>query len=250
MRSGELDRDSLAAVATRSGSVGEALALLYAEYAARRGARVGADKTPYHVLHLGLLAEHLPGSRFVHLLRDGRDVAPSLATMPFGPDRLGGAALYWQRHVTAGREAGVQLPGRYLEIRYEDLVAEPAGTLAVVADFLEVGFDPAMLDYGGHADRLLGPLRQSDHLQGIRKPPLATRDWRSALSPRNLALVEVLVGDCLAKTGYPLSEHPVPLAVRVEALSERARARAHASTTRIRAAVARRRLGMASGRKG
>ena len=54
------------------------LTALYAEYAREAGKPRFADKTPRNVLHVGLIARSIPESRFVHLVRDGRDGHPDL----------------------------------------------------------------------------------------------------------------------------------------------------------------------------
>ena len=49
----------------------------------------------------------VPRARFLHIVRDGRDVVPSLLEMHFGPDRFGAAVLFWEKRVARGRRAGV-----------------------------------------------------------------------------------------------------------------------------------------------
>lgn len=69
-------------------------------YPAAEGKQVGADKTPHHVLHLERIASAVPGVKFVHLVRDGRDVALSLAA-------LAGTTLTATAHTLA---AGMPVP--------------------------------------------------------------------------------------------------------------------------------------------
>ena len=110
----------------RPGSVPEALDRLYRAYAHAHGKPRAADRTPSHVLEIDLLARAFPRSPFVHIVRDGRDVATSVLEMDFGPDRFPNAVLFWEDRVRRARAAGRRLgPDRFLEIRYEDLVADP-----------------------------------------------------------------------------------------------------------------------------
>src|SRR3954468_21460739 len=103
-------------------SVPDAVLALYRAYAHQQGKARAGDKTPLHLLHVHLLATSFPTARFLHIVRDGRDVVPSILDMAFGPDRFAEGVLFWQRRVEQGRAAGARLgPGRYREIRYEEL---------------------------------------------------------------------------------------------------------------------------------
>lgn len=199
-----------AVLATRPGSVAEALSALYRHYAATRGKPIAGDKTPYHVRHVALLAGYLPTARFIHIIRDGRDVVPSLMAMPFGPDRFERAVLYWKRDVEAGRHAGRSIgPDRYLEVRYEELVADPSRVLTQVTTFLGLDFDKEMLAYHRRSEDVLSGLRRSSHLRGVAQPPVVgLRDWRIAMNPDQLARFEALAGHTLAALGY--DPGPVP----------------------------------------
>src|SRR5258705_434249 len=79
---------------------------LYALYGTRHGKPQYADKTPSHLLHVPLLAGRFPRARFVHIVRDGRDVAASLVTMGFGASDFAEAARGWRRKVLKAHAAG------------------------------------------------------------------------------------------------------------------------------------------------
>ena len=51
---------------------------LFEKNAAGEGKLRWGDKTPYYVLHMPMLLGRFPGAQFIHLIRDGRDVALSL----------------------------------------------------------------------------------------------------------------------------------------------------------------------------
>src|SRR5687768_8936227 len=65
------------------------------------------ERTPLHVLHLPLLAEIYPDAKVLHVIRDGRDVARSIAWRDWGPDSIAGAAREWRQCVEAGRAGGL-----------------------------------------------------------------------------------------------------------------------------------------------
>jgi sulfotransferase family protein len=183
-------------------TVEDALRSTFRAYALWRGKPRYGDKTPIHVLHIKLLSDRFPEARFIHMIRDGRDAALSYLDVDFGPNTLAEAAVYWRRFVRAGRAAGNRLsPSRYLEVRYEDLAANPREVLDRVSDFLDLRFDEAMLTY--HERRDLVPVGAIHH-QNLRIPPTkALRDWRVEMSARDVRTFEGVAGDLLDELGYP-----------------------------------------------
>ena len=116
------------------------LRAVYDEYARGEGKERSIDKTPQHTEHVALLDAAFPGSRFVHLVRDGRDVLPSLRSMPYFPSGFAEATLFWRDRAVSGRDARrVVGSARYHELRYEDLVADPERHLPPLCEFLEIG---------------------------------------------------------------------------------------------------------------
>ncbi|HEY3831913.1 MAG TPA: sulfotransferase [Acidimicrobiia bacterium] len=120
--------------------------VLRAIAALKPGATIVVEKTPSHSLHVDLIARHVPQARFVHIVRDGRDVAASLVAASQGwgkawgaPSSVGAAARTWRNYVVAAREA--QALGPYHEVRYEVLRAgghEAAAALEAVFGFCGV----------------------------------------------------------------------------------------------------------------
>lgn len=182
----------------------EAVRVLYASYAARHGKSRYADKTPGYIACTAELARLFPEARFIHLVRDGRDVALSMLDVDFGGVNIPHAAWLWSRRVRAAQRAGHLLgPDRYLLVRYEDLLAEPARVLAEICDAIDLPFDPVMLQYFETPDRVaegLGSQQHHDHLQ----LPLTVglRDWRTQMPPAEVQRFESVAGDLLVELGY------------------------------------------------
>lgn len=202
------------------GDYPEALRRLYGAYAAREGKTRYGDKTPRYCLDVPILATMLPDARFVHVIRDGRDVALSVKGVSFGPDTLGGAALYWRNRALATRRFGEVLdPSRYTEYRHEELLEDTEQVVRRLCTFAELPFDPAMLTY----HERIAPRSEAHHPHVHRPPTKGLRDWRTELSLDEVRLVELLVGDALDELGYDLAtdEYTLPIererALRVEA---------------------------------
>jgi len=193
----------------------------YRMYAARHGKPRWGDKTPLHALHLQTISGLLPEARFVHLIRDGRDVAVSLAEQWFGPGRDPAAlAAEWARFVGAARSSARAVP-HYLEVRFEELVREPRRVLASVCEFLALPFEEALATPWRRAPRRLAEHRERRLADGSLQVSRQRR-WaqqRSATKPLDPAKIgifrqrltadeidrfERVAGGLLAELGYPL----------------------------------------------
>ncbi len=109
--------------------------------AARRPILV--EKTPRHVLQIPRIRRLVPGARFILMVRDGRDVAASVAKRHGGDFEYG-----FRRWVDDNKKLHAELgkPDVML-LRYEDLVVAPELQLERVCKFLGVKFRPQMLNY-------------------------------------------------------------------------------------------------------
>lgn len=168
----------------------ELIALLGRHRAASDGGAWGW-KEPRSIFLVSFLARTLPGLRFVHLVRDGRDLAFSKnknqprkhADAFLGPESEDPTApprsieLWNAVNLSAADAAEAELGERYLRIRYEDLCAEPEPVIARLLDFLELEGDPARLAEEVEPPPTLGRWRESDpalveRLQQIARPAL------------------------------------------------------------------------------
>jgi hypothetical protein len=178
---------------------------LFGLYARKQGKARFGDKTPNYVLNLPLLAELFEEARFIHIIRDGRDVALShLDIKEWGPSTLEEAAMEWKRHVAAGIAAGARLgPTKYREVGYEDLVADPQRVVSELCVFLDLTYEEGMLNYFERASEVMKPEHHPHHHQHIYAPPTrALRDWRTQMSRAQVRLFEALAGDELDALGY------------------------------------------------
>jgi hypothetical protein len=185
----------------------DALRATFTAYAAAAGKSRAGDKTPEYVRSMPLIGELLPESRFIHVIRDGRDVAASIVAAPLGRTDLGEAARSWVRTVSLGRRDGSRLgPARYQEVRYERLVDDPPSVLRHICEFLEIDYDDAMLHYHERADEIVRNAGIQELHEAIKKPPTPKlRDWRRELPPAELDEIEAVAGRTLSELGYELA---------------------------------------------
>jgi len=170
-----------------------------------------AEKTPHNALHISYLGRIFPRARFVHVIRDGRAVANSLVKQRWADPSTGepvwycrdhgAAARYWAMVVARAREQAAAVPGRYLEVRYEDLVTEPRAQMQRVLAFLGEPWDDAVLAHEA-ADVGLSALESSSAAVSERVHTRALTKWRKELGPERLRAIDEAAGPVLAKLGY------------------------------------------------
>jgi hypothetical protein len=205
--------DVEAAFAARPAStVADATRRVFEAYARARGKHLYGNKTPDHVLHIAQIAEAFPEARFVHIVRDGRDVALSLIETAWGPSNAAEAAIFWRRHVQAGRQAARGLsPDRYVEVSYEALVGDPEPVVRDVCTFLGLAMDDRMLRYYERAGEIVAAAKQPAIHERISLPPTrGLRDWRTSMSRPDVALFEALAGATLDEFGYERAFETIP----------------------------------------
>jgi len=213
---------------------------VYMVYADAHGATRWGDKTPRYVLDIPLFDLLFPGSRFVHIIRDGRDVATSLRTVRFGPNEPMSAAAFWERRVRAGRRDGGALgAARYHEVRYERLVEDAEGELRAICSFLELPWNPAVLDYPERVAQALPDDRRSQHRHEDRPPTKGLRDWRTEMPVADVAAFEAVAGDLLDELGYERGAPPPGASLRAKVALHLARALARRAAWSVRARTGR-----------
>lgn len=196
-----------------------AVRAFYTAYAARFGKARWGDKTPPYGSRMPLIANALSEARFVHVIRDVRDVAASWKRFRErrGDDPL--SVSHWA-HVWSQTIVETRIKARkvahYLEIRYEDLVAAPEQTLRRVCALIELPYDERMLDYHLSASERMAELASGLPQAGgqparsgadriaphelTSQPPRPDRAgrWREELSPEEAAEAEAIAGELAA----------------------------------------------------
>lgn len=131
------------------------------------------EKTPAHVLHIGMIHEMFPKAQFVHIIRAGTDVVRSLRNKSWAPRNTKHCISLWVDSIRSGREQAKNLPaGAYLEIRYESLTTQPEKTIQDLCQFLGEDFDSKMLDFHKPENNSWGIAKapiQSSPLHNYRK---------------------------------------------------------------------------------
>jgi hypothetical protein len=208
-----LDADPLSArILTECRNGGDFIRIVMGSVAQNQQAQRWAVYDPDNVMHIERLKRDIPDALFVHIIRDGRDIALSLKKMggftPLPWDRsqtnsLVATALYWEWMVRQGRAHGQKFPVDYIEVRYEDLITNPHETLGKLGDFIGHNLDYDRIQRAG-----LGRLSETNSSfreEGVAETTNPLGRWRERLAPADVAAIEATVGDCLEENGYELS---------------------------------------------
>jgi len=176
-----------------------------------RGKNLVGDKTPRYVRSIPILHALWPEAKFVHLIRDGRDVCVSALEWRSGgelarrfetwkTDPVATAGVWWDWLVRLGREGGEDLnPALYQEIHYESLVSDPAEVCARLCEFLGIPYDDAMLRFHEGRERSGAGLNAK---KAWRPVTGGLRDWRSQMPTVDVERFEATVGGFLDDLGY------------------------------------------------
>lgn len=180
-------------------------------YARRQGKRSAGDKTPSYVRSIPTLHALWPKAKFVHIIRDGRDVCLSAADwksggelrrrfIPLHDDPVTTTAVWWEWLVREGREAGEALdPNLYHEVRYEALVSDPAAECEKLCEFVGIPYDDAMLRFHEGKER---PKPGRSAKNAWLRITSGLRDWRSEMPEADVQRFEAAAGDLLQDLGY------------------------------------------------
>jgi hypothetical protein len=198
-----LDVDEARIAAETDPNVASVLDAVMLDWAASRGATRWGDKSPGFITKMDTLHRIFPEARYVHIVRDGRDVMLSVRHRWEREQNVQWIAREWAMAIDRARDFGTRHSDRYLEVRYESLLEDPEGVVREVAEFAGLTFDPRMLRSTSDDD--LNPALAT---WGRVNEPIAKgnfQKWRTEASPEDIAAFEYVAGHRLAELGYPLS---------------------------------------------
>ena len=155
-----------------------------------------------------------PNARFVYLVRDARDTVVSWLRSSSHPGGVRQAAQMWKNEQQQALRVYSILheTGRIHLLHYEDLITEPEAVLKDLCEFLDVTFEPELLQFHQGEEAIAGAARLEDW-KNLDQPILSGNfgKYRAALTPHKRRLVESITGIEMRQLGYVLD---FPLARR------------------------------------
>lgn len=146
--------------------------------------------------HFDLVLSMFPEAKFIHLIRDPRDVAKSSIGMGWAGNVYYGVD-HWIETETSWRCLQEKVsPEQYLEVKFEELILSPQTVLQHVCDFIEVPYLESMLNYANNSTY-------------SAPDPSLVYQWKKKLSQREVQYVESKAHELMNTLGYELSEYPL-----------------------------------------
>jgi len=187
-------------------SYGELILWLAKSYSlkySRHDAKMWIDHTPANIQFADLLTELLPEARFINIVRDGRAVAASIMPLDWGANTIDRAAHSWVKDISCGIAAEYAMgKDRVLRIRYEELIRETEETLREICLFLNMEYQPQMIQGGGF--KVPGYTTRQHSLLGKKPDAKRVNAWERRLKPRQIEIFESIAGWLLLSLGYDL----------------------------------------------
>lgn len=191
-------KKKLALQAVNEPTLNGVLNAVYGHLAAQQGKPRWIEKSPMNVQFMLQIAEHLPSAKFIHIYRDGRDVAQSNQRRWHKNPYL---TMYrWKQVVRQGKKDGKVLGSdRYFEVKYEQLTCEPEATMRNICAFIGINYQPQLLQSSmPFVNSVFG--NRAGAKTGMIVP--TGQKWRKYFSPRQIAALEKIGGLLLADLGY------------------------------------------------
>lgn len=190
------------------GDYGAIVTRFHAEYARAKGKPYWANIDIATFENMDVVNGWYADARFLHIVRDGRDVALSHQTMPYGAGNIAECARAWAYRTTTNMKMGRILgKDRYMTIRFEDLVLDTRTSLQRICDFLGVAFDEAMLRYADMVEEKI-PENRRWLWPSISRPPEGSKvgQWRAKMTRSQRIVFESVAGKSLRALGYETYE--------------------------------------------
>ena len=205
-------------ITSKPQSYGDIVSSVYEWYGLNQGKNISiwGDKNNFHIRYIHTIKEIFPDTKFLHIIRDGRDVACSYREInrrqlnsqysPVLPNNIEDIAIEWTNNISTVSNSFQKFDWEnVLEILYEDLVYYPEKKLRIVCDWLGEEYSPDMLRFY--------ILNQKEQLEPIEFlgwkektiQPLQTNQigrYKHELSIKEIEIFESIAFNTLDRFGY------------------------------------------------
>ena len=197
-------------------TLGSLLGTCFQLYAETTGKSRWGDKRPMYARYLDAIFAMFPDAQFINVVRDPRAAVASMRKLEWFDGDIAPAVELWERSLRAVEPWRRRLRAdQYVDIRYEDLVSDPAAALDRVTGFLGLASDglDTMLSYHEAVDETA-----TRYHWRLTQPPTtaAVRSWETALAPGEIAFVEKVTGQLMDGFGYDRSRAGGPVPAELE----------------------------------
>lgn len=187
-------------------SIQGVISLLLDLYTRKEGKMRWGDKTPQHTLYLDEIKNVFPKAKFIHLIRDGRDVAVSSSRIFVGPPSIYGVAQEWRKYIFLFEQfKGTLNPCSYIEIKYEEMVRNTQSELNRIFEFLEE--EPIRIGTEvPNSSAKVFYLQADAHMLSLKRPISDKKigSFKKVFNDRQIEIFESIAGNALQLYGYQM----------------------------------------------
>lgn len=182
----------------------EVFRVIYEMRAESENARIWICKSLVNIRFADHLEENGLNPLYIHLFRDGRDVALSFKKAIVGEKHIFHIANQWKEEQEASLKLADKIgENRVLKIRYEDLLHNPENELQKICRFIGADYNPVAMDYY-HSEESHKTAHSGVMWENVEKPVISDNfnKFKKELSPEDIRIFELVAGDTLEKLGY------------------------------------------------
>ena len=207
----KVTKEEIVRIRDSSTSLPHFIDLLFSTLSRRSGKNRWIEKTPKNVADLDFIFTYFPEATFIHVIRDGRDVAASLRNHPkhFIVNGVAVPSLInrpieesvgrWLSDVEAGRR--FRGHPRYTEVRYEDLVKHPETVVSRLLGILDLPPDQGLLSPDGkELVEVIHFLPSARAVEKINSESIGR--WKKDISKDEALYIEKMAGPLLRELNY------------------------------------------------
>jgi len=169
--------------------------------------RFWIEKTPLNELFVDEILDKWPNARFIHVMRDPRNVHASVRLRSDFPLKVRTTYHNWDRSYRSKEKNLKKCDSRYMVLRYEDMVTTPSLVMNQICSMLGVNFEDVVL-----SPTLLGGRFPwgSNSLSGEKMEidTSALNRWKSFPHQNEIRLLEALAIRKMKCLGYKIDEAP------------------------------------------
>ncbi|MEI6060483.1 MAG: sulfotransferase [Bacteroidota bacterium] len=165
------------------------------------------DKNPAISNHPEVLARIFPEAKFIHLVRDYRDNLVSMLGVDFEMPNVTLLTYRWKHSFRVIEKAAAKYPGRFLRLRYEDLVRRPEKEFGSLCQFLGIPEDPSIFDFHTRAKEMeasLPPDVSKRYFSSLMQPidERKVGVYKQGLTSKQVRIADLVAGRTALKAGY------------------------------------------------
>ena len=191
---------------SRSNSLIGLYSAIYEIYAEQHHATIWCCKSMANLYYIPQIEESGLKPIYIHLVRDGRDVASSFKKAIVGEKHIYHLAKQWKEDQDLSKQyCSRYAPDRYILLSYEDLIHDTEGAMRRLLERLHLPFDPSVFDFY-KTEEAKHTAEAGKMWDNLVKPVMKTNSnkFLKQLSEEEILIFESIAGDTLESFGYEL----------------------------------------------